>query len=183
MKDSVTNKNIKLARTLLLVAVGMFGFGYALVPIYDVLCEWKWIQRDRPDDIKKAPEIAYKVDVNREVTVEFMTILNESTPMDFHAETKSLKVHPGEYYTVNFYAKNKTNKEIKARAIASFSPALISQYFEKIECFCFSEQNFKANEVKIMPMRFVINPEIPEQYKTITLSYTFFDNTERSVKN
>lgn len=183
MKDSVTNKNIKLARTLLLVAVGMFGFGYALVPIYDVLCEWKWIQRDRPDDIKKAPEIAYKVDVNREVTVEFMTILNESTPMDFYAETKSLKVHPGEYYTVNFYAKNKTNKEIQARAIASFSPALISQYFEKIECFCFSEQNFKANEVKIMPMRFVINPEIPEQYKTITLSYTFFDNTERSVKN
>ena len=183
MKDSISKKNLKLARTLLVVAVTMFGFGYALVPIYDVLCEWKWIERDRPDDIKKVPEVAYTVDVNREITVEFLTVLNESTPMIFRAETKQLKVHPGQYYTVNFYAENKTNKAMKARAIASFSPALISQYFEKIECFCFSEQTFKAKEAKTMPMRFVINPEIPEQYKTITLSYTFFDNTERSVNN
>ena len=173
MKDSISKKNLKLARTLLVVAVTMFGFGYALVPIYDVLCEWKWIERDRPDDIKKVPEVAYTVDVNREITVEFLTVLNESTPMIFRTETKQLKVHPGQYYTVNFYAENKTNKEMKARAIASFSPALISQYFEKIECFCFSEQTFKAKEAKTMPMRFVINPEIPEQYKTITLSYTF----------
>ena len=183
MTDSTSKKNLKLARTLLVVAVTMVGFGYALVPIYDVLCEWKWIQRDRPDDIKKVPETAYTVDVNREITVEFLTVLNESTPMTFRAETKQLKVHPGQYYSVNFYAENKTNKEMKARAIASFSPALISQYFEKIECFCFSEQTFKAKEAKTMPMRFVINPEIPEQYKTITLSYTFFDNTERSVNN
>ena len=183
MKDSISKKNLKLARTLLVVAVTMFGFGYALVPIYDVLCEWKWIERDRPDDIKKVPEVAYTVDVNREITVEFLTVLNESTPMIFRTETKQLKVHPGQYYTVNFYAENKTNKEMKARAIASFSPALISQYFEKIECFCFSEQTFKAKEAKTMPMRFVINPEIPEQSKTITLSYTFFDNTERSVNN
>ena len=183
MTDSTSKKNLKLARTLLVVAVTMFGFGYALVPIYDVLCEWKWIQRDRPDDIKKVPETAYTVDVNREITVEFLTVLNESTPMTFRAETKQLTVHPGQYYSVNFYAENKTNKEMKARAIASFSPALISQYFEKIECFCFSEQTFKAKEAKTMPMRFVINPEIPEQYKTITLSYTFFDNTERSVNN
>ncbi len=183
MKDSISKKNLKLARTLLVVAITMFGFGYALVPIYDVLCEWKWIERDRPDDIKKVPEVAYTVDVNREITVEFLTVLNESTPMIFRTETKQLKVHPGQYYTVNFYAENKTNKEMKARAIASFSPALISQYFEKIECFCFSEQTFKAKEAKTMPMRFVINPEIPAQYKTITLSYTFFDNTERSVNN
>ncbi len=182
MSDNVSKKNIKLARTLLLVAVAMFGFGYALVPIYDVLCEWKWIERDRPDDIKKVPEVAYKVDLNREITVEFMTTLNESTPMEFHAEKKQLKVHPGEYYTVNFYATNKTDKDMLARAIASFSPAVISSYFEKTECFCFSEQTFKAREAKTLPMRFVINPEIPEQYKTITLSYTFFDNTEKSVK-
>jgi cytochrome c oxidase assembly protein subunit 11 len=84
---------------------------------------------------------------------------------------------------VNFYAENKTDKVMVARAIASFSPAVISRYFEKIECFCFSEQTFQAKESKTMPMRFVINPELPEQYKTITLSYTFFDNTEKSVKN
>ncbi|MCX7102443.1 MAG: cytochrome c oxidase assembly protein [Methylobacter sp.] len=183
MSEDVSKKNVKLARILLLVALGMFGFGYALVPLYDVLCEWKWLERDRPDAIKKAPEIGYTVDLNREVTVEFMTTLNESTPMVFRTEKKQLKVHPGEYYTVNFYAENKTDKAMVARAIASFSPAVISRYFEKIECFCFSEQTFKAKEAKTMPMRFVINPELPEQYKTITLSYTFFDNTEKSVKN
>ena len=168
-------KNARLARILLLVAVAMFGFGYALVPIYDVLCEWKWIERDRPDDIKKVPESAYIVDTNREITVEFITTLNESTPMVFRAEKKQLKVHPGKYYTVNFYAENKTDNNMLARAIASFSPALTSSYFEKIECFCFSEQTFKARELKTLPMRFVINPKLPEQYKTITLSYTFFN--------
>ncbi|CAG1769758.1 cytochrome c oxidase assembly protein subunit 11 [uncultured bacterium] len=179
MSDEVGKKNTKLVTTLVLVAIGMFGFGYALVPIYDVLCEWKWIERDRPDDIKKVAETVYKVDMSREITVEFLTTLNESTPMEFHAEKKQITVHPGEYHTVNFYAKNKTNQEMKARAIASFSPAVTSSYFEKTECFCFSEQLFKANEEKTMPMRFVINPELPDQYKTITLSYTFFDNTKK----
>jgi cytochrome c oxidase assembly protein subunit 11 len=182
VSEGLRKKNAKLVRTLVLVAAAMFGFGYALVPIYDVLCEWKWIERDRPDDIKKVPEVAYKVDMSREITIEFMTTLNESTSMDFRAEKKQLKVHPGEYHTVNFYAENKTGKAMLARAIASFSPAITSSYFEKIQCFCFSEQTFKANEAKTMPMRFVINPELPEQYKTITLSYTFFDNTEKSVK-
>jgi cytochrome c oxidase assembly protein subunit 11 len=179
MSDEVGKKHTKLVTILVLVAVGMFGFGYALVPIYDVLCEWKWIERDRPDDIKKVAEATYQVDMNREITVEFLTNLNESTPMEFRAETKQIKVHPGEYHTVNFYAKNKTDKEIKARAIASFSPAVTSSYFEKTECFCFSEQVFKANEEKTMPMRFVINPELPAEHKTITLSYTFFDNTNK----
>jgi cytochrome c oxidase assembly protein subunit 11 len=182
MIDSVDKKNRNLVRKLVLVAVLMFGFGYALVPLYDVLCEWKWIERDRPDDIKQVPEIAYTVNRDREVNVEFLTVLNESTDMTFRAETKQIKVHPGQYYTVNFYAENKTDKPMLARAIASFTPAVISRYFEKIECFCFSEQTFKPREAKTLPMRFVINPEIPEEYKTITLSYTFFDNTEKSVK-
>ncbi|MCX7097174.1 MAG: cytochrome c oxidase assembly protein [Methylococcales bacterium] len=178
MSEDLGKKNVKLARKLVLVAAAMFGFGYALVPIYDVLCEWKWIERDRPDAIKQVPIAAYKVDLAREITIEFMTTLNESTAMEFHAEKKQLKVHPGEYHTVNFYAKNLTDKVMVARAIASFSPALTSRYFEKIECFCFSEQTFKAKEAKTMPMRFVINPELPKDYETITLSYTFFDNTE-----
>lgn len=181
-EENVSKKNAKLARTLLLVAIAMFGFGYALVPIYDVLCEWKWIERDRPDDIIKVAEAVYPVDMSREITVEFVTTLNESTPMEFRAEKKQIKVHPGEYHTVNFYAENKTDKPMLARAIASFTPALTSTYFEKTECFCFSEQTFKPREAKTMPMRFVINPELPKQYETITLSYTFFDNTEKSVK-
>ena len=101
--------------------------------------------------------------------------------MEFYPEVKQLKVHPGEYHTVNFYAENKANKVMVSRAIASFSPALTSSYFEKTQCFCFSEQTFQPKEIKIMPMRFVINPDLPVSYKTITLSYTFFDNTEKSV--
>jgi cytochrome c oxidase assembly protein subunit 11 len=77
MSEGLRKKNAKIVRTLVLVAAAMFGFGYALVPIYDVLCEWKWIERDRPDDIKKVPEVAYKVDMSREITIEFMTTLNE----------------------------------------------------------------------------------------------------------
>jgi len=182
MNEELKRKNTRLARTLLLVAVAMFGFGYALVPIYDVLCEWKWIERDRPDAIKAVNETVYPVDKSREITIELMTSLNEDTPMVFRAEKTQLKVHPGEYTTVNFYAENKTEKNMVARAIASFSPAVASTYFEKTECFCFTEQTFKAREAKTMPMRFVINPALPEQYKTITLAYTFFDNTEKSVK-
>jgi cytochrome c oxidase assembly protein subunit 11 len=182
MNDDVSVKNKKLGQKLAIVAIAMFGFGYALVPLYDVLCEWKWIERDRPDAIKAIPETAYTVDVNRNVNVEFMTSLNENTPMVFSSEMPQLLVHPGEYHTVNFYAENKTNKTMIARAIPSFSPALTSTYFEKVECFCFSEQTFAPHEKKIMPMRFVVNPALPSDYKTITLSYTFFDNTETAVK-
>ena len=182
MNDEVSVKNKKLGRKLAIFAIAMFGFGYALVPLYDVLCEWKWIERDRPDAIKAIPETAYAIDVNRDINVEFITSLNENTPMVFSAEMPQLQVHPGEYHTVNFYAENKTNKTMVARAIPSFSPALTSTYFEKVECFCFSEQTFTPHEKKIMPMRFVVNPGLPTDYKTITLSYTFFDNTETVIK-
>ena len=181
--DDVSVKNKKLVRKLSLVAIAMFGFGYALVPLYDVLCEWKWIERDRPDDIKAIPEIAYNVDKSRVINIEFLTTLNGSTPMIFHSEMNQLSVNPGQYYTVNFYAENKTDRSMTARAIASFSPALTSTYFEKVECFCFSQQTFAPHEGKTMPMRFVINPALPPEYKTITLSYTFFDNTQSAVKN
>jgi cytochrome c oxidase assembly protein subunit 11 len=183
MNEDVGVKNKKLVRTLALIAVGMFGFGYALVPLYDVLCEWKWIKRDRPDDIKAIPETAYQVDKNRVVNIEFLTTLNASTPMIFRSEMNQLSVNPGQYYTINFYAENKTDKPMIARAIASFTPALTSTYFEKVECFCFSQQTFAPHEAKIMPMRFVINPALPSEHKTITLSYTFFDNTQSAVKN
>ncbi|MGZ5055507.1 MAG: cytochrome c oxidase assembly protein, partial [Methylobacter sp.] len=124
----------------------------------------------------------YEVDKSREITVEFMTALNETTPMVFRSEVQKIKVHPGEYYTVNFYAENKTDKVMIARAIPSISPGLVAEFFKKTECFCFSEQTFKAREGRTMPVRFVVNPDIPKEYKTITLAYTFFDNTETSVK-
>jgi cytochrome c oxidase assembly protein subunit 11 len=180
MTESVNQKNTKLVRTLFFVAVGMFGFGYALVPLYDVLCDITGLNGKYKGEAVKT--VNYEIDTKREVTVEFITALNELTPMVFRAGTKNLKVHPGAYYTVNFYAENKTDKAMEAQAIPSFSPGAVAEYFKKIECFCFTKQIFKPRENKLMPVRFVVDPALPEQYKTITLAYTFFDNTETSVK-
>jgi cytochrome c oxidase assembly protein subunit 11 len=180
MTESVNQKNSKLVRTMLIVVVLMFGFGYALVPLYDVLCDITGLNGKYKEQAAK--EVAYKVDSQREVTVEFITALNEATPLVFYSEAQKLKIHPGAYYTVNFFAENKTDKAMEAQAIPSFSPGAVAEYFKKIECFCFTRQTFKPREKKIMPMRFVVNPTLPEQYKTITLAYTFFDNTETSVK-
>ncbi|MGR9051651.1 MAG: cytochrome c oxidase assembly protein [Gammaproteobacteria bacterium] len=179
MTDNIDRKNSRLVRNLVLVVVGMFGFGYALVPIYDVFCDITGI--NGKTDSEAALETRYQVDESREITVEFITSLNESTPMLFRAETAKLKVHPGQYYTVNFFAKNLTDKKMLARAIPSISPGPAAEYFKKTECFCFSEQSFEAQEGRSMPVRFVVEPELPDRYKTITLAYTFFDNTEISA--
>lgn len=176
MNNDIKQKNIKLLRTLLLVAVAMFGFGFALVPLYDVLCEITGLNGKVEGAAVK--EVVYTVDKDREITVEFMTSLNESAPMVFRSEMKKIKVHPGEYYTVNFYAENLTDKIMVAQAIPSISPGLAAEYFKKTECFCFTEQTFKPREGRTMPVRFVVNPDLPKQYKTITLAYTFFDNTK-----
>jgi len=175
MSDDLKGRNAKLVKKLVVVAVLMFGFGYALVPLYNVLC-------DITGQNKKLQETAvaeneFVVDKSREVTVEFITALNESTPMEFRAETRTMKVHPGQFYTVNFYAKNNLAGKIKAQAIPSISPGLAEEFFKKTQCFCFETQTFEGHEEKIMPVRFVVNPKLPDRYKIITLSYTFFDRT------
>lgn len=181
MNENLNWKNKKLAFKLAVFTVAMFGFGYALVPFYNVLCCWAGINGKQCVDYTK-PITFDKTDLNREINVEFITTLNGTTPMEFRAEKSLLKVHPGEYYSVNFYAKNISDHEVIARAIPSFSPGLTADYFRKVECFCFTEQTFKAKEAKTMPVRFVVSADLPEQYNTITLSYTFFDNTDKSVK-
>jgi cytochrome c oxidase assembly protein subunit 11 len=180
MNDDTKQKNRKLVRNLVLIAVGMFGFGYVLVPIYDVFCDITGLNGKTAS--VAAAETARDVDESREVTVEFVTSLNQAAPMAFRAETYKMKVHPGQYYTVNFYAENLTDKPMIARAIPSITPGQAAEFFTKTQCFCFDEQSFEAHESKTMPVRFVVDPKLPEKYKTITLAYTFFDNTEISVK-
>jgi cytochrome c oxidase assembly protein subunit 11 len=181
MNDNIDKKNARLVCTLVFVVIGMFGFGFALVPLYDVLCDITGLN-GKIGQTGVSKEITYKVDQNREVTVEFMTSLNESTPMKFRSERPKLIVHPGEYYRVNFYAENETDKDMVAQAIPSISPGLAAEYFIKTECFCFTEQEFKARENKVMPVRFVVSPDLPTDYKTVTLAYTFFDKTKTPQK-
>ena len=181
MDESLRQKNTRLVQILFLVVVGMFGFGFALVPLYDVLCELTGIN-GKAESVE-VEEVPYKVDTAREINVELLTSLNEATPLEFRTETKQLKIHPGEYQTVIFYAKNKTDKTLVAQAIPSFSPSAVANYFNKVECFCFKQQTFMPRESKTMPMRFVIKPDLPKDFKTITLSYTFFDNTKATTQN
>lgn len=178
MNDEINSKNTRLVKILVLVVVGMFGFGFALVPLYDVLCKVTGLNGKIEQAALK--EVAYPIDSKREITVEFLTMVNENTPLKFRAETKQIKVHPGQYYTVKFYAENLTDRPMVARAIPSISPGLTTEFFNKTECFCFSQQTFKAKEAKEMPVRFAVDPKIPSDYKTITLAYTFFDNTKTS---
>ncbi len=178
MNNDIKSKNAKLLKILILVVVGMFGFGFALVPLYNVLCEVTGLNGKVEQSSSK--QVIYPIDNSREITVEFLTMVNESTPLKFSAETKKIKIHPGQYYTVKFFAENLTNKAMIARAIPSISPGLTTEFFNKTECFCFNEQTFKEKEAKVMPVRFAVDPKIPGEYKTITLAYTFFDNTKTS---
>ncbi len=176
--DELRNKNTKLATKLIGVALLMFGFGYALVPLYNVLCELTG-QNAKLESVAKT-ETEFKVDESREITMEFLTSLNRSVPMEFKVETPSLKVHPGQYYTVGFRAKNLSDRRIKVRAVATYAPGLAKEFVTKVICFCELEQIFDANEEKPMMVRLVVDPKLPERYKNITLSYTFFEITEKS---
>ncbi|SJM93740.1 cytochrome c oxidase assembly protein [Crenothrix polyspora] len=186
MAENLSSKNTKLARMLVLVAVAMFGFGYALVPLYNWVCvdllglkNSTDINTTLANKAALAKETVYTVDKDRQVLVEFITVLNDNIPMTFRAQTPQMKVHPGEYYTVNFIAQNTSNKTILAQAKPSLSPAPVTPFFEKTQCFCFIEQTFKPKETKVMPIRFVVKPDLSTDYKTITLLYTFFDITDK----
>lgn len=186
MTENLTSKNTKLVRILVLVAVAMFGFGYALVPLYNWVCvdllglkDRADIEQSTADKRALAKETVYTVDKNRQVLVEFATVLNGNIPMTFRAQTQEMKVHPGEYHTLNFIAQNTSDRTIVAQAKPSLSPVAVTDFFEKTQCFCFVEQTFKPKETKIMPIRFVVKPDLAADYKTITLLYTFFDITDK----
>ncbi|CAL1239458.1 Cytochrome c oxidase assembly protein CtaG [Candidatus Methylocalor cossyra] len=156
----------------------MFGFGFALVPLYNVFCEVTGL--NGKIKTQAAAQTDMKADQSRELTLEFVTSLNQNMPLAFRAEKAKLKVHPGEYYTVNFFAENLTDKKLVGQAIPSIAPGWATQYLKKVECFCFSEQAFEPHEKRTMPVRFVIDPALPGSVKDLTLAYTFFDITEKT---
>lgn len=176
-RDDRRRANARLVRRAVIVAIAMFGFGFALVPFYNAFCEWTGLNGKVKGEATATGE--YQVDSSREITVEFLTSLNGSMPLEFRAETSKLKVHPGQYYTVKFYGENSTDKPLTGRAIPSIAPGLYAEYLKKAECFCFSEQAFEPHRLREMPVRFVIDPALPPEIKELTLSYTFFDITDK----
>lgn len=154
----------------------MFGFGFALIPIYNSLCKSLGIN-GKTNTAAIAYEEGMKVDKNREVLVEFVATNNSSLPWDFYPTTKKIRVHPGEIARLSFYAENKSGRPMTVQAIPSVTPGLAAKYLKKTECFCFTYQRLNENEAMDMPLLFHLDPELPKNINTITLAYTLFDIT------
>jgi cytochrome c oxidase assembly protein subunit 11 len=165
---------------LLILAVAMFGFGFALVPLYDVFCE---ITGFGGRTNTEAVTVAEAPDISREIRVEFMTTVNSYAPFEFRSDADSMTVHPGKMYFATFTAKNLTESDKVAMAVPSVAPVAAAEHFVKIECFCFNSQDFAANEEKAMPVQFIVDPDIPDYVDTITLQYTFFDTANVASNN
>ncbi|VAW77285.1 Cytochrome oxidase biogenesis protein Cox11-CtaG, copper delivery to Cox1 [hydrothermal vent metagenome] len=176
--DKAVSANQKIIRRLLFAVVGMFGFGFAMVPLYDVFCDITGINGKTSGRVAVAN---VEPDMSRTVTVEFIASLNQSMPWDFRPEVSSMKVHPGKMYRTTFYAKNRTNKAMTGQAVPSVTPGLAARHFKKTECFCFTEQRFSAGEGRDMPLMFMVDRELPDGIEVVTLSYTFFEQQKNAL--
>jgi cytochrome c oxidase assembly protein subunit 11 len=163
--------NLVTMRKLTVVAVAMFGFGYALVPFYQKICEVTGINRlFKADEVKNT-----QVDAGRLVTIEFDSNLRSNLPWRFKPLQSSVRIHPGELMTVTYEIRNDSGRAVTGQAIPSYGPQLAGRYFKKLDCFCFTQQTLQPGETRQMPVVFVIDRELPGDVNTITLSYTFFE--------
>ena len=173
--------NRRLLGKLLVVVAGMFGFGYALVPMYRAICDALGINVLSVSERRQMswtggetkPKGNTQVDTSRTITVEFDA--NARGPWDFKPATRSMQVHPGELTTVMYEFKNVQNRTMAAQAIPSYAPRQASAHFNKLECFCFNEYTLAPGEQKAWPVVFYVDPKLPKDVTTITLSYTFFE--------
>jgi cytochrome c oxidase assembly protein subunit 11 len=172
-------KKRKVPLLLTALALGMFGFAFLLVPIYNSLCQTLGI--NGKTNISAVAYDASKATIvkDREVYVEFLATNNSGIPWAFYPKTPKIKVHPGEIARLAFYAENKTNRRMTVQAIPSVTPGIAAKYLKKTECFCFEQQTLDGHEGMNMPLLFHLDPDLPAQIKTITLAYTLFDVTGR----
>ena len=172
----MSKKNIdKLVLKLVFGVIGMFAFGFALVPLYDVFCDLAGINGKTSDAAYEAVEV--KVDTSRTIVVQFIAQNNDGMVWEFKPEVTSVKVHPGEPTNTTFYARNPTEKNMVAQAIPSVSPGRAAEFFHKTECFCFNQQKLDARSEVDMPLQFIIDQDLPADIQRITLAYTMFDVT------
>ena len=180
---STGSDNRKTVVRLGAIAVGMFGFGFALVPLYDVLCDVMGIGRDNINRETAYVAAPGDVDTSRTVRVQFVANNDGTMPWEFHPHEFEMKVNPGAANSTTFYARNPAPRAMVAQAIPSISPPEAAQYFHKTECFCFNQQALASGEALDMPLQFIVDQALPAKIRTITLSYTLFDVTGKVVDN
>ena len=177
-RDRIRSDNRRMVGKLVVITAMMFGFGYALVPMYRAICDALGInvlsvsERLIPG-MAKGPASNSQIDRTRTITIEFDA--NARGPWDFKPAVRSMTVHPGELATVMYEFRNVQNRTMAAQAIPSYAPKQATSHFNKLECFCFNEYTLQAGEAKEWPVVFVIDPKLPKDVTTITLSYTFFE--------
>lgn len=169
----------KLVIILAVIVLGMFGFGFALVPIYNSLCKSLGINGKTNPEAVVYDATKIKIVKDRVVTVEFVATNNSGVPWTFYPKVRKMQLHPGEIARLSFYAENKTNHQMTVQAIPSVTPGIAAKYLKKTECFCFARQTLKGHEAMNMPLLFHLDADLPEKVNTLTLAYTLFDVTDK----
>lgn len=171
MKSDLEQANTRVAKKLAITVLFMFAFGFALVPLYNVMCKQLGIN----GKVDASPAaLAAKIDNTRIIQVLFLATNNENLPWTFKPNISSIKLHPGENTRISFYVRNNTNHAMTVQAIPSIAPGIAARYMKKTECFCFTQQTLQPHEARNMPLLFHIEREVPKKVKTLTLSYTLF---------
>lgn len=171
MQKTPNNQRKHLA-LLLVLCVGMFGFAFALVPLYDVFCELTGLNGKTSDRVVYAKQISPITD--RYVTVQFLAHVGNGMPWEFRPTENKLRVRPGEMNTTMFYVRNRANQAVTGQAIPSVTPGLAALHLHKTECFCFNQQKLEAGKEMEMPLTFYVDAELPAEINTLSLSYTLF---------
>jgi len=176
MKPTASSETGKRKTALLLagLALGMFAFGFAMVPLYDLFCQVTGVQSIAVrSSIGPAGQVSPVTDSTREVVVKFDTSVHPNLPWEFEAVEQRLQVTPGKMYQVMFKAKNRSSSQVIGQAIPSVVPWQATPYFSKLECFCFNKQLLEGGESADMPLRFIVSPDLPEGINSLTLAYSF----------
>lgn len=177
---SIQNQTVdstKSALKLVVVVVAMFGFGFALVPLYDLICDVTGLNGKTGGQYTAVEQQV--VDEDRIVKIQFIANNNVGMPWEFRPVVRTMEIRPGELYETNFFVKNPAKTTMTAQAVPSVTPFRAAQYLHKTECFCFEQQELLAGESMDMPLRFIIDASLPEEVTTLTLSYTIFDITDQ----
>ena len=159
---------------IVLVPILMFGFGFALIPLYDVFCDITGLN-GKTGRVEASTIDASQVDTTRTIEVRFLANTNTGLPWTFEPVVKKMSVHPGKVYEALYRVRSSADEETFGQAVPSVSPGLAAQHFNKTECFCFTEQKLEAKETRDMPLQFIVGKGVDENIEHITLSYTFFN--------